>query len=816
MRERSATVRNLAHCTFWVCPHRPLSPSDSQDDVARPRPELPGRASSTSLQVQSRASSKHALVSRRPPGPLLLRFRAAQALYPAASPRTLGHRRIGASAATALLTVPVPIARGNPRAHRTTRCYILAHCSSPEPIELVRGMPTELPSKSNVILVVDDDSVSRRVLKQTLVSAGLESVSLDSAEAALNWLEESVPCLILLDLVMPGVDGYAVLAHVRERRHLVDTPVVVLTALDSEEEIQRIFASGADDYVHKPFRPAELISRVRGQMRLKDYVERLSRREQNAKTVLELTQTLASSLDIRDILFTVAQRIAKVADVDRCSVILVADPDGVGYVVATSDDEGMRDLAIDLRKYPEIRQVLDTGMPLVIRDAVHHPLLEAVRHGDAALEFTSLAIAPISHDGGPLGVIFLRSRGHAAFAEQEMALVRTVSNTAAIALRNARILRDLKAETRQSTRARQEAERRVQLFQRYADFFESAADGMVVIDRVGMILFANPRAREILGFTESELVGTRFENLLVASERPRAQRILRGFSSGIYPRSVDLTVSSGSGAALILSVSFSSVLHEDDAVLFSFRDVTQERETAIELQQTKEFLERVIDSSVDAIVSADTRGVILLFNGAAARLFGYDSASVVGRLNAAALYPSGGARRVLRKILDPHVSGRHRLEGHRVDVVSKSGELIPVSLSAALILEGTRPIGSVGIFTDIREKLRMSERLELAHEELRNREKQAIVAELAGTAAHELNQPLTSVIGYAELLRRNLHEKPHLCNAAGVIISESERMAEIVRKIGRITRWETKNYVGDTKILDLERATSDPDAGTFR
>ncbi len=670
--------------------------------------------------------------------------------------------------------------------------------------------------KADAILVIDDDSVSRDNIEQTLASAGLDCVGVASAQAAFARLENAQPRVILLDLVMPGVDGYAVLRHVRSRPALADTPLVVLTALDSEDEIQRIFAAGADDYLHKPFRPAELISRIRGQMRLRDYVESLSRRERTAQTVLELTQALASSLDIRDILFTVVRRIAQVVNVDRCSVILVGDPKGLGYVVATSDDETLRDLPIDLRRYPEVLQVLETGSPLVIRDSEHHPLLEGVRQNENVLEFSSLAIVPILHDGGPLGVIFLRSRGHAALAKHEMALVSTISSATAIALRNARLLRSLKDESQQSAHARREAEQRVQLFQRYADFFESAADGMVVIDRTGAILFANPRAREILGFTESELVGVRFTDLVTTDERRRAERILRGFSAGIYPRSVDLAVHTAGAASLILSVGFSSVLHESDAVLFSFRDVTQERTLAVELKQTKEFLERVIDSSVDAIVSADMQGTILLFNRAAARLFRYDSAAVVGKLNVRSLYPPGGARRVLRRILDPHTGGRRRLEDHRTLVLDRFGEPVQVSLSAALIMEGAHPVGSVGIFTDMREQLRMSERLERAQEELRSREKQAIVAELAGTAAHELNQPLTSVIGYAELLRRNLHEKPHLCNAAGIIIGEAERMAEIVRKIGRITRWETKDYVGEARILDLERATSDKDKEEYR
>jgi signal transduction histidine kinase len=124
-------------------------------------------------------------------------------------------------------------------------------------------------------------------------------------------------------------------------------------------------------------------------------------------------------------------------------------------------------------------------------------------------------------------------------------------------------------------------------------------------------------------------------------------------------------------------------------------------------------------------------------------------------------------------------------------------------------MENGRPSGSVGIFTDIRDKLRMEERLTRAQQELRARERESIVAELAGAAAHELNQPLTSVIGYAELLRRSLLDNPQLCNAAGVIISEAERMAEIVRKVGKITRYETKDYVGEAKILDLEKASED-------
>ena len=160
----------------------------------------------------------------------------------------------------------------------------------------------------------------------------------------------------------------------------------------------------------------------------------------------------------------------------------------------------------------------------------------------------------------------------------------------------------------------------------------------------------------------------------------------------------------------------------------------------------------------------------------------------------------------MRKIRSPEHGGPYRLEDYRVDMMGSRGETIPVNISAALIMDNDKPIGSVGIFTDVREKLRMEARLSSAQEELREQEKSLALAELAGTTAHELNQPLTGVIGYAELLMRQLTRDSPLYEAAEVILSESQRMAAIVRKIGKITRYETRSYLGGTKILDLDKA----------
>ena len=654
------------------------------------------------------------------------------------------------------------------------------------------------------VLVVDDDTVSRHVLGQALAAAKLDYVSVGSGAEALAQIERVHPSIVLLDLVMPQPDGYQILRILRARAETRDLPVVVLTAIDADDEVAKAFEAGADDFVRKPFKPVELVARVRGQLRLRGAMEELAQKERDAQVVLELTQALASNLDFRGILFTVVQRIAEVGHIDRVSIVLVRETGNVGYVVAASDDEQLRDLPIDLGKYPEIQQVLTSGSPLIVPDATKHPLFDLVQRGENAITFSSMCVLPILYEKKPLGVIFLRARAAYGFGEREVALCRTISGAMAIALRNARVLQSLRDQTQQVTVARFEAERRMRSLQRYADFFESSADGIVVIDAEGRLLFSNPTARKITGFEEEELRGQTLLDVFWKDGKGDGAVLKESFSRGEFPQGVDVRIHRRDGENLVLSMNFSSVLREEGAILCSFRDVTQERAVEAELLKTKDFLQRVIDSSVDAIISADMDGRVVFFNRAAERIYRREASDVVG-IDVRLLYPKGTAEKLMRLIRD----GKGRVEGLRTEILDGNGAPVPVSFAGALIYDRDVPVGSVGIFTDLREKMRMEQSLKQAQEQLLDQERQAVIAELAGAAAHELNQPLTSVLNYATLLRRLLTEGSQGERAAAVIEQETERMAEIVRKIGKITKYETKSYVGKQKILDLDKSSED-------
>lgn len=664
------------------------------------------------------------------------------------------------------------------------------------------------------VVVIDGDEVERSVVLRTLGGLGVDAAGFTDLPAARAAIERA-DMLVYRPATREGWVGLRALGK----------PVIALVG-DDEEEVLRAFSAGADDVVRRgagrPFALGELAARVKQVIARSVSVEELARRNDDAELLVELTQALASSLDLREILHTVVARTADVVMVDRVSIVLVrptlpgearSEKDGRAFVVVTSDDRELRDLPIDLENYPEIRHVLAEKTPLVIEDASTHPLLATVRGPErtSSIPFATLAIVPLLFEDRPMGVLFLRARTPRSFDDRALSLCKTLANATAIGLRNARILQSLRDQTQQITFARYEAERRMRAMQRYADFFESIDDGVIVMDDEGRLLFANPRAKQLTGYSETDLEGLSLAEVVAEEDREKAARIREGLNRKEYPRVVDLRIRRKDGQVRVFALTYSSVLHEDGAVLLTLRDVTTEREGVHELSQTKEFLEQLIDSSVDAIVSADMTGRIILFNRAAERVFGLPSRDVLGT-SVERLYPPGMARKIMGLIRSDAHGGRGRLESYRTDFLTNTGDIVPISLSAALITRGDRPIGSVGIFTDLRDRLRMEQRLEHAQEQLRVQEKQTIVAELAGAAAHELNQPLTSVMGYAELLRRRLEEGTPQHHAAEIIVSEAERMAEIVRKIGKITRYETKSYVGTARILDLDRASRDESA----
>lgn len=132
-----------------------------------------------------------------------------------------------------------------------------------------------MENRKKTILIVDDTETNIDILLNLLGERYDIVVALD-AESALETIEESSVDLILLDIMMPNIDGYEVCNRLKSNENTSDIPVIFLTARDDEDSIERAYEIGAIDYITKPFKPIELLARISTQLRVKELIEHLN------------------------------------------------------------------------------------------------------------------------------------------------------------------------------------------------------------------------------------------------------------------------------------------------------------------------------------------------------------------------------------------------------------------------------------------------------------------------------------------------------------------------------------------------------------
>jgi two-component system alkaline phosphatase synthesis response regulator PhoP len=121
--------------------------------------------------------------------------------------------------------------------------------------------------EAGVIFLVEDDEAIRELVLYTLNNSGLEAKGFGEGKSFWQALEEKQPALILLDIMLPGEDGLAILRRLRSSKTFAKLPVIMLTAKGSEYDKVLGLESGADDYLAKPFGMMELVARVKALLR---------------------------------------------------------------------------------------------------------------------------------------------------------------------------------------------------------------------------------------------------------------------------------------------------------------------------------------------------------------------------------------------------------------------------------------------------------------------------------------------------------------------------------------------------------------------
>jgi putative two-component system response regulator len=192
--------------------------------------------------------------------------------------------------------------------------------------------------QKGLILVVDDHRLTRELLKAYLANAGYATIEAENGRKALDKLAECSPDLVLLDLIMPVMDGYEVCRRIKEDRRTALLPVIMVTGLEDFDAKMKALALGADDYINKPINEKELLMRVRNHFRIKQLTDELENAENviialartveakdpytrgHSERVAEYSRRLAEALDLGDDELQVLHRAAMLHDVGKIGV----------------------------------------------------------------------------------------------------------------------------------------------------------------------------------------------------------------------------------------------------------------------------------------------------------------------------------------------------------------------------------------------------------------------------------------------------------------------------------------------------------------
>lgn len=177
--------------------------------------------------------------------------------------------------------------------------------------------------------------------------------------------------------------------------------------------------------------PAEEIARLR------DRVAELQRERDHLGAIVGMLEEVSASLHFVDVLQTIARKLGETFGLDRCAIFLSGDKDEV-RLVASYEDPSIRNLVVDLNRYPELKRAFESGETVFIPDAANDPSLRSIKSTLDSRNVRSIIVVPIRWEGSVIGAIFLRTERDAeAFSQADVAFCQTVSSLTAKALRNA-------------------------------------------------------------------------------------------------------------------------------------------------------------------------------------------------------------------------------------------------------------------------------------------------------------------------------------------------------------------------------------------
>lgn len=345
--------------------------------------------------------------------------------------------------------------------------------------------------------------------------------------------------------------------------------------------------------------------------------------------------------------------------------------------------------------------------------------------------------------------------------------------------------------------------------ERLRNLFERVRHGLFISSKEGKFLDCNQALVEMLNYSSKEecLNIDLPENLYVNPDDRKVFQETIERDGYVRDMEVEFRKKDGSKITVLLT---GYPIRDARGDIMGYQginlDITERKRIEEELRETNEFFRNLIERSVDGIIATDMKGNIFIFNKGAEELTGYSVSKVVGKLHITDLYPKGMAKQVMEKLRSSEYGGVGKLTPIPLTILNRAGDQVPIQLSAALIYDRSgQEVATVGIFTDLRPRLKMEKRLEETHLQLVSSEKMASLGKLAAGIAHEINNPLGGILIYSSLLMEDLPPDDPKRPDLERIVQETGRCKEIVKSLLEFARQTEPKR----EPVDINRAITD-------
>lgn len=436
---------------------------------------------------------------------------------------------------------------------------------------------------TSTILIVDDEPMSSKTLAGILRSQDYQIVFASDGREALKKAAEIAPDLILLDVMLPEMDGFEVCRHLRGDPVLAEVPIILVTALDDRDSRVQGMEAGADDFVTKPIDRVELRARVRTITRLNRYrrllmertqrqhaEEEMQRRNRELLLLNHLIVTAASTLDTYEALQGACQALAHAFDLPSAAAMLLDEARQECSVVAeysfpvsgSGDESGGARLinqrssllgqVFSVAESPVVEYILLHKVPLVASDAQNDPRLVRSHMALCDQGVVSLMSVPILTRDAVVGTLDVVVHQRREFSNLDVALAQSVATAVGQAMETAQLYQKLRrhAADLEGIVVQRTVELQTER-DRTRAILEALGEAVVVANQEGLIQYINPATVALTGFSVADAMGqwwcwwqsdhqpvdfgAQIQSLVLAGHIWRGEVIQRRKDGSLYP-----------------------------------------------------------------------------------------------------------------------------------------------------------------------------------------------------------------------------------------------------------------------------------------